>query len=70
MKDIVRDEPAYAPPPAVTGVLAGLAAGITAAHDEDHSVFHLLDTGCDGLWWCLALMDTAYLPTSTKAPRR
>jgi hypothetical protein len=50
MKDIVRDEPAYAPPPAVTGVLAGLAAGITAAHDEDHSGFHLLDTGRDGLW--------------------
>ena len=49
----------YADPPARTGLLADLAAGIAAEHGEALSGFHILDSSFEGLYWRLALIDSA-----------
>ncbi|RLQ21817.1 phospholipase D family protein [Seongchinamella sediminis] len=46
-------------PPAQSGTLAGIAAGITSRHGNDQSGFRLLDSSEDGLRWRLALIDSA-----------
>ena len=58
-KDIVETPPSYAPAPAETGTLAGMAADITAEYGKDYSGFHLLDGSAEGLTWRLALIDSA-----------
>jgi cardiolipin synthase C len=49
----------HALPPATQGPLAEIAAQITREHGADMSGFRLLDRNRDGLYWRLALMDTA-----------
>jgi phosphatidylserine/phosphatidylglycerophosphate/cardiolipin synthase-like enzyme len=49
----------YAEPPATRGLLAGLAAKITAEHGEEYSGFRILDASRAGLYWRLALIDSA-----------
>jgi putative cardiolipin synthase len=58
-EDIVKLPPSHALPPATTGVLAEVAAGITAQHGEEYSGFRVLDPSFSGLYWRLALIDSA-----------
>ena len=58
-ENVVKAPPSYAPPPAETGILADMAADITAEYGEDYSGFHLLDGSAEGLTWRLALIDAA-----------
>jgi len=58
-KDIVKLPPSYAMPPATTGLLADVAAEIMAEHGEEFSGFRVLDTSHGGLYWRLALIDSA-----------
>jgi putative cardiolipin synthase len=58
-KDIIRDEPTYASPPATEGILADLASGIYAVHGAEYSGFKLLDKSFDGMAWRLALIDSS-----------
>ena len=57
--DIVKPEYSSAEPPADSGILAELAAGITAEHGEEYSGFRILDSNYSGLYWRLALIDSA-----------
>jgi putative cardiolipin synthase len=58
-EEIVQLPPSFALPPATTGVLAEVAAGITAQHGEEYSGFRVLDSSVSGLYWRLALIDSA-----------
>jgi len=58
-EDIVQLPPSYALPPATTGVLADVAGKIRAEHGEEYSGFHVLDSSYAGLYWRLALIDSA-----------
>ena len=58
-KEIVRDEPTYAFPPATEGVLHELAQGVTNVYGKEYSGFRLLDKSYDGLLARLALIDSA-----------
>lgn len=58
-KEIIREEPTYAEPPAQQGLLSELAGGIVSEHGADASGFRLLDGSYDSLAARLALMDTA-----------
>ena len=58
-ENVVKAPPSYAPAPAETGILADMAADITAEYGGDHSGFHLLDGSAEGLNWRLALIDSA-----------
>lgn len=58
-ENIVNTPPSYAPAPAETGLLADMAAEISAQYGEDQSGFHLLDGSAEGLTWRLALIDSA-----------
>ncbi len=57
--DVERPEPSYALPPATSGPLADMAAGIHAVNGPEHSGFHLLDGSHESLTWRLALIDSA-----------
>lgn len=46
-------------PPAASGTLADMAAGIAAEHGPEASGFRLLDSSYDALKWRLALIDSA-----------
>lgn len=52
-------DPGYALPPAGSGSLADVAMAITEQHGEDYSGFKVLDSSFDGLYWRLALIDSA-----------
>jgi len=58
-KDAVETVPGYALPPASSGVLADVAMGIAAEHGEEFSGFRILDKNHAGLYWRLALIDSA-----------
>lgn len=58
-KEIVRDPPTYAFPPATEGVLHDLAQKVTSEYGEEYSGFRLLDKSYDGLLARLALIDSA-----------
>jgi putative cardiolipin synthase len=58
-EEITRPDPGFARPPATGGILAEMAGDIHAAHGQDHSGFKLLDGSFDGLYWRLALIDSA-----------
>lgn len=58
-KEPVLPAASYAPPPATTGLLAELADDIAATHGPEHSGFRILDRNFDGLYWRLALIDSA-----------
>jgi putative cardiolipin synthase len=58
-EEISRGPMDYAEPPATTGLLADLAQSIQAEHGEQASGFHILDSSHDGLYWRLALIDSA-----------
>lgn len=58
-QDLIRDPPSFAPPPAQSGMLAEISARITSENGEDSSGFRLLDSSFDGLYWRLALIDSA-----------
>jgi len=49
----------FAEPPATSGLLAELAEGIRSQHGEEASGFKVLDKSFDGLYWRLALIDSA-----------
>ncbi|WP_170150142.1 phospholipase D-like domain-containing protein [Parahaliea mediterranea] len=51
--------PGYALPPAQSGILAALADDITRQHGEQYSGFRILDSNYSGLYWRLALIDSA-----------
>lgn len=55
----VKSAPSFAEPPATEGLLADLAAQITAEHGEEYSGFRVLDKSHAGLYWRLALIDSA-----------
>jgi putative cardiolipin synthase len=57
--DIERMPQAHALPPATSGLLAEIAADIAAEHGDDSSGFHILDSSHSGLYWRLALIDSA-----------
>jgi putative cardiolipin synthase len=60
LRDDVPSSPAsYAQPPATEGLLARMAAAIEDEHGEDYSGFRVLDSSFDGLYWRLALIDSA-----------
>ena len=58
-EDIVKPAYSTAEPPATSGILAELAAGIAAEHGEETSGFRILDSNYSGLYWRLALIDSA-----------
>jgi putative cardiolipin synthase len=58
-REAVIAPPSYAQPPARAGLLAELAAAIQAEYGEEYSGFHILDSSFDGLYWRLALIDSA-----------
>lgn len=58
-KELVRDPPSYARPPAGAGVLRELADRVRQQHGADHSGFRLLDRNEDALAARLALIDSA-----------
>ena len=58
-QDIVKAPPNYAQAAADEGVLAEIAARITAAHGAQSSGFRILDSSYDGLYYRLLLMDSA-----------
>lgn len=49
----------YALPPATQGLLHDLSTRITDEHGADRSGFRVLDSSYDGLYWRLALIDSA-----------
>ncbi len=57
--EVVSSVISYAQPPATEGVLAGLASEITTRHGEEYSGFRILDSSRSGLYWRLALIDSA-----------
>jgi putative cardiolipin synthase len=60
LKEDVETQPmSYALAPATEGLLAGLAETIESEHGPDRSGFHVLDSSFDGLYWRLALIDSA-----------
>jgi cardiolipin synthase C len=58
-KEIVQLPESHALPPSTTGLLADIAANITAEHGEETSGFRILDSSYAGLYWRLALIDSA-----------
>lgn len=58
-EEIVRLPESHALPPATSGVLADIAEQIAAEHGADHSGFRVLDSSHSGLYWRLALIDSA-----------
>ncbi len=52
-------QPSHALPPAQAGLLADIAGDIRAEHGEEYSGFRVLDSSRDGLYWRLALIDSA-----------
>jgi putative cardiolipin synthase len=58
-KDVRPAQESFAEPPATSGVLADIALGIQAEHGEEYSGFKVLDSSHDGLFWRLALIDSA-----------
>lgn len=58
-KDIERDAPTFAAPPAEHGPLFDIAATIASVHGADHSGFRLLHASRESLDWRLALIDSA-----------
>ena len=60
LKEDVEDLPLqYAEPPASSGLLYDLSTGLTGEFGEEQSGFRVLDTSFDGLYWRLALIDSA-----------
>lgn len=58
-KDAQPAEPGYALPRAESGILAEMALAINDEHGEEYSGFKVLDSSFDGLYWRLALIDSA-----------
>lgn len=58
-EDIVKSPLSFAEAPATEGLLAEVALGIQAGHGEEYSGFRILDSSFDGLYWRLALIDSA-----------
>ncbi len=58
-EEVARGPATYAEPPATTGLLADLAGRITTEHGQEASGFRILDSSRDGLYWRLALIDSA-----------
>ena len=58
-EDIQRLPSSRAAAPASAGLLAELASGVANRHGPEHSVFKLLDGSFDGLYWRLAVIDSA-----------
>ena len=58
-EDIVRGPMSSAQPPATDGLLAEVASDLGKQHGEKYSGFHILDGSRDGLYWRLALIDSA-----------
>ncbi len=58
-RETVTMPPSHAEAPARSGLLAELAAVIQAENGEEYSGFHILDSSFDGLYWRLALIDSA-----------
>ncbi len=60
LKEDIEDlPPSYAEPPAESGLLHEIASAIGEQHGEAFSGFHILDSSFDGLYWRLALIDSA-----------
>lgn len=57
--EVVSSVISYAEPPATAGLLAELAAEIQAEHGSEYSGFRILDSSHAGLYWRLALIDSA-----------
>lgn len=57
--DIQPQEQAFAEPPATAGILADIALDIQKEHGDEYSGFKVLDGSRDGLYWRLALIDSA-----------
>ena len=57
--EVQKHADSFAQPPATTGLLADLAASIQSEHGEEYSGFRILDSSRDGLYWRLALIDSA-----------
>lgn len=58
-KDVVQLPQSHALPPATSGLLAEVAATIQSGHGVQCSGFRVLDTSYTGLYWRLALIDSA-----------
>ncbi len=58
-KEVGPREASYALAPATSGQLADMANAIATEHGEDYSGFKVLDSSYDGLYWRLALIDSA-----------
>jgi putative cardiolipin synthase len=58
-EEIVQLPESHALPPATSGLLAELAGNIAAEHGEKSSGFRVLDSSHSGLYWRLALIDSA-----------
>lgn len=58
-EDIPEQAASYAIAPAKAGTLADISRGISGKHGEDYSGFRVLDSSFDGLYWRLALIDSA-----------
>jgi len=59
LRDTEALEPGYASPPAPSGLLAETAQRIESQYGDGYSGYHLLDSNYDGLYWRLALIDSA-----------
>jgi putative cardiolipin synthase len=59
VSDAPRPPPSFAEPPARDGVLAEIARRVMADNGTAHSGFRLIDANFDGLYWRLALIDSA-----------
>ncbi len=57
--DASRPPPSFAQAPTQSGVLAQISRRVTAENGTDSSGFRLLDGSFDGLYWRLALIDSA-----------
>ncbi len=57
--DVVSSVISYAEPPATEGLLAELADKIQSEHGSEYSGFRILDSSHAGLYWRLALIDSA-----------
>lgn len=58
-EDIVKPQYSSAQAPADSGILAEVAANIAAEHGGEYSGFRILDSNHSGLYWRLALIDSA-----------
>jgi putative cardiolipin synthase len=58
-EEIVKSPDSFALPPAETGLLAELSSQVTDEHGEEYSGFRILDGSHAGLYWRLALIDSA-----------